>query len=54
MFYNLVSKSDNAIPFISKNELEEHKPVCFTFNTKTYRVQSLKYLDGPDYVQITH
>ena len=54
MSYSLVSKSDKAILCISKNELEEHKPLCFTFNTKTYRAQSLKYLDGTDYVQITH
>ena len=54
MFYSLVSKSVNAILCISKNELEEYKPLCFTFNTKTYRAQSLKYLDGTDYVQITH
>ena len=54
MFYSLVSKSVNAILCISKNELEEHKLLCFTFNTKKYRAQSLKYLDGTDYVQITH
>ena len=53
MFYSLVSKSDNSILCIYKNELV-FEPVCFTFNTKTYRAQSLKYLDGPDYVQITH
>ena len=54
MFYSLVSKSVNAILCISKNELEKHKPLCFTFNTKKYRAQSLIYLDGTDYVQITH